>query len=383
MAELTVPVAADVTRVILDIARGGAPPLIESPDLTTCPPAAAIVDAARLVYTITTGGQAAIGGTPVSNTSNVILLKKVDHPVDPKIQPGIFQKNSSGAWYGPISKESGGPSVPGDPSQAAPKPPPAGVPKAAADAGYNLQTFGPELVMGQNWRLFDHYGGQNPECVTQLANGAIKCNGNGTNGFNAHVCSTNAAPGSPNWRGVSFGGGAYFEATLKWDNPYRQINGWPSWWGNECSRDGYGMRQWPGQRAGYKGAVEQDFMEWWSQTRYGGAIHCWYEQSRDFAEGCSVDVPATEAVNPHRYGFLWVPSTPQARGYARVYFDDDVRYTWTWPRYDPAKPPPPGDLSMMDVTHQALILGTSAGNPMTVTRAGVWQRDTSQNIVIP
>lgn len=384
MAELTVPVAADVTRVVLDIARGVSPPPGESADGTTVPPATSILYAGQ-TFTITSGKQAAVDGKPVANTSNVSVLKLCLHPVNSALQPGVYQANTAGAWYGPVTPASGGPAVPGDPSQATPVPPvpTPGVPKAAAEAGYNTQTFGAELVMGSNWHLFDHYGNQNPGCVTQLPNGAIRCNGNGSNGFNAHVCSARAAPGSPNWRGVSFGGGAYFEATLKWDNAYQQVNGWPSWWGNECSRDGYGMRQWPGQRGGYKDAIELDFMEWWSGTRFGGAIHRWYEQSRDFAEGCSVDVAAGAAGSPHRYGFLWVPSTTSARGYARVYFDDAVRYSWSWPRYNPAAGPPPTDLSTCDVTHQALILGTSAGNPMTVTAASVWQANTNQNIVIP
>jgi hypothetical protein len=156
-------------------------------------------------------------------------------------------------------------------------------------------------------------------------------------------------------------------------------------WGNEASQDGYGWRQWPGMPAGYKQSIEQDYYECWSAQRWGIAMHSWYNESDDFhPEVAEINKPVGTYNSYHKYGFLWVPSGGGKDGYAKTFFDDvDQQRNISWPPYNAAPRPPPQNLSVMDVTHQALLMGTSAANPMTVTSFKVWQRDRSQNIVIP
>lgn len=360
------------------------PPGSPSPNGTRVPQDASLIrDANGHTWTIV-GGQVAVDTFVDSITAGVIELAYVDG--------AVWQENSALDWWYKILPTDqwlpvggtktppvvGGPPPPPPPPPGPPPPPPpppsGTAPPMAAAVGFNTRTFGPNITIGSNWFYFDLYGGGTtyPGSVTQLANGAVRCNGNGPNGWNGHLASARYAANSKGWSGVSFGGGAYFEALLRWDNDYQQVGGWPAWWANEGSSEGYGTRTTGGQ----KDAIEMDFMEFWRNDNYGAAIWHWNAWG-DTVDGVSYDTPGDHA-NPHLYGFLWVPSTPSAGGYARAYYDRQQIKQWTWPRYTGNDQN--SNISVMDVTHQILLLGTSAANPMTVYSAEVWQANTNNNL---
>jgi hypothetical protein len=56
--------------------------------------------------------------------------------------------------------------------------------------------------------------------------------------------------------------------------------------------------------------------------------------------GPGVNVPAGfDWSTPHKYGFLWVPATANAMGYAEMFLDDvQVGPSVYWDQYHPASP---------------------------------------------
>lgn len=331
---------------------------VESADLTMVPPSASIVDSWQRTLTIV-GGKAVIDGVPVAATSGVVLLKKIDHPVTtaPK---GVYQKTDTGDWYGPFSPNSLGTQVAGDPSAAAPPvttvppvvtQPAAGVPAPAASVGYDKRTLGPELTLGRNWFPCDFYSDPNGQHITQVSGGVLRFAG-GSNGFNAHACTT-----KKDGTGPTFGNGAYFEATLGWENVYSQNDGWPSWWANQI-----------GMMRGDGDGIELDFMEWWSNTNFGTCVHHWSPNGGHVADGGSFDMAAGfNHAAQHKYGCLWVPATTGTQGYVEMFLDGRPLKRTSYSKGV-------GDWAVTDTDAFALILGSNSNNPMTVTRAEVWQR---------
>jgi hypothetical protein len=146
------------------------------------------------------------------------LLKKVDNPVDQSVPGGIFQKNSANSWYGPVTATTGGPPVPGDPSQAALVTPPAGDAPAAA-VGYNTATARGKIIMGttpNNWRMWDGLAD-----VKTNADGTVTVSTGRSNGYNAHIAT--AVPSAGNFLGKTFKGscGGYYamQFSLVWVVP--------------------------------------------------------------------------------------------------------------------------------------------------------------------
>ena len=87
----------------------------------------------------------------------------------------------------------------------------------------------------------------------------------------------------------------------------------------------------------------------------------------------------------HKYGFLWVPATDSAKGYAQAYLDDvPMGKPVYWNKYDPSAPPSPAlgstAFSVMDSRHMAIIMDTGPQNPMTIQSVKVWQRSAANNI---
>jgi hypothetical protein len=245
-------------------------------------------------------------------------------------------------------------------------PPPSGgtAPAPAAAVGFNRQVLGPNLILGTNWFRCDFYDNDGtPWNVTQSGTG-LRCAG-GDNNFNAHVCTTNRAG-----QGATFGGGrgAYFEATLRWENSYNQIDGWPAWWTNQI-----GMMRGDGE------GIEIDFMEFWSNFNWGAAIHHWGPGSRHtidsipegITEGGGFDHNAL-----HRYGGLWVKATATTQGYVKWYIDDRLVFTTTYNQNG-------SEFSLTDTDNWALLLGTSDGNPMFVTACSVWQDGAAPPLTVP
>lgn len=316
----------------------------ESPDGTRITPVSIspIVDSHGWKWAII-GGQMAVDGVPVANTHGVVEGLYDEHQV--------YQKNTYGDWWGPCTKTDGGPHLPGDPSVVVP-PTPAGVPPMAAAVGYTRLAFGPKIIIGDNWRL--NAGTDN---VTQHGDGVV-CAG-GSNGYNAHLRS-NAA----------FANGAFFEAELFWTGVYNGwgmpgSTGWPSFWANDVDSDA-GLKTY---------SAEYDFMEYWGDTKWGAAIHAWYGGQGNKLTVGSDNVPSNfDHTKPHKYGALWVPATSTTRGYSQSYFDrthiEPLDITWA----QHTNVLPPIDVSVIDTGRQGLILGSGAGNPMTVLSVSVWQK---------
>lgn len=268
-------------------------------------------------------------------------------------------------------------------------PPSSGIPKPAADVGYTTRTFGPDLILGKNWFKFNLYGGDGAGNKVSQDGKGLLCAG-GENGFNAHAASCVATPNG--WRGKAFGGGGFFEATLLWTGDYNGwgmpgSSGWPSWWGNSIeSTTGDPSAQWKGQAANFQQACEFDFMEFWANNRWGGAIHSWYGANGEkVSQGSDNVPPGFDHAQPNQYGTLWVPATPTSRGYAKWFFNRvhipalDIN----WSMLDVNKAPPPTDQSATDRNHQNLLLGTGAGNPMRVIACEVFQASEAGNIIRP
>jgi hypothetical protein len=95
-------------------------------------------------------------------------------------------------------------------------------------------------------------------------------------------------------------------------------------------------------------------------------------------------VPAgTDSSKPHKDGWLWVPASANANGYAQAYFDDaKVGPLYTWRLYQPGDSQGqtgPQRYAAADRQHLQLIVGTGTANPMTVYGVSVWQRPGAMN----
>jgi len=288
------------------------------------------------------------------------------------------------------------------------------VPPQAAAVGYMTKTFfGPfskQLVdldnterAGFAWYPWDFFGQPRPASasVTINADGSIVL---GAAGLVSSLATAAETRTPSHWVGVAFGGGAYFEATLKFD-PENTAKGtpkdWPAFWSMAIEHlVGLDRQRWPGQPPGYVHFIEADFFEYdvWSfrpRRYYGGAIHESYgvESTTCAPEAfCGITnrnfsieaPPDTDYRNFHRFGLLWVPATPSTQGYAQYYFDGvatDDRVMWD---LYTNQPPPPGRVpwtfGIIDKQHLVLILGTGAGQPMTVESVSVWQSSAAQNL---
>ncbi len=230
-------------------------------------------------------------------------------------------------------------------------------PNFAAAVGYTNNTFSSTfnasqvdmtntLKPGYNWYLaqpFSHY-------VTPAS--SIVMNGDGSGTFENNSNGSPWSAGFPNggsdgrWVGTVFGGGGYFEATLKFD-PNTVTNtsaGWPAWWSLAIEHCAYmPQQQWPGQVTNYMHFIEPDFFEWDVPTygnpqeeSYGGAMHDWsgvyttngypYNVAQPWPGFVITTPSATDFTQYHKYGWLWVPATATKNGYAQYYFDGQFNY---------------------------------------------------------
>jgi hypothetical protein len=363
------------------------PPVVpgESADLTTVPPAASIVDAAKGVWTII-GGQVALNGKPIAVTHDVVHLKYVKRPVNGSAG-GVFQQTNAG-WWGPMNATAAGvPQVPGDPSVAGPPtpipptPPTAGVPAEAAKVGYTTQTFGPLIEQDKNWFYIN--GGPN----TKNADGSVTIAGGPGYSDNLQTMVLNG-PGKI--RGIAFGCGMFVHIVMKYTGPPPYGVPVPAFWFNDWQNQdqaayGTGASQWPGQVKGFVDSLEWDMGE--INNGYGSwgfTIHNWFGQQSQIQ-----DVPAQTYGSPvmglnaqdgnfHTYDGLWKPATASEDGYIQHWFDGrPAGSAIKWKQYSVAKTPPPrpGDnaWARMDVAQHYGILGTGAANPMTVKEYSVYQ----------
>jgi hypothetical protein len=298
----------------------------------------------------------------------------------------------------------------------------AAVPAPAAGAGYNVRTYGPTLTLEADktsapsgsplyrWAFFGETVAENS--VIQNSDGSITFKGAG-NG-NAQAASASPADTTDKFHGVAFGGGAYFEAVIKFDgwqtqlaNPTPLSGGFPSFWSMAIEHlAGNGADHWPNQKADYMHFVEYDFFEYnavvsqKTEMIYSGTIHDWYgifgvtcpEPLNSFCNIMSAlpgrlrGLPkGTNLSEYHTYSALWVPATAQAAGYMRWFFDGtELGQTNTWDQWtNPAGvSTPPGmlEFGVGDSQHVALILGTGVSMPMTVSSISVWQASAAKNL---
>ena len=263
------------------------------------------------------------------------------------------------------------------------------VPEPAATVGFNTRTFGPDVTIGGNWQKFSFFGVP-PSTINAVQNsdGSVTIRPGGNN-YGAMLSTTGRGVGT-RFTGVAFGGGGYFQATMKFTGP-------ASFWANDIENmngvsAGVGPNQWPGQVSGYGDWIETDFAEFDSPNVYGFAIHNWYgivgsrAAISTVGSGSPVFPPGANYSNPNTYGFLWVPATSSRQGYAKFYFNGvQVGNTITWNQYNPsAGPPPLADngtaYSVLDRLHLSLILGTGGNTPTTVYDVQVWQASAADNI---
>jgi hypothetical protein len=268
-------------------------------------------------------------------------------------------------------------------------------PPPAAAVGYTVQTLGPGVTIGGNWKPFTFFG-TDPSTVvaTQNADGSVSVVGGGNN-YGAQLTTASATSAAPYFTGTAFGGGGYFEITMA-------IGGPASFWSNDIetmagiSAGDMTLSQWPGQATGFGDWIECDFAEFDTTGVYGFAMHNWYgtvgsgDGTSTLNSGSPASPPGAVYTQANKYGFLWVPATATQQGYAKWYFNDaEVGNTITWSQYDASSPPPPSETdgtaySVLDTRHLALILGgpgvNDAGVESTVESVSVWQASGANNV---
>lgn len=285
-------------------------------------------------------------------------------------------------------------------------------PPPAAAAGYNKLTFYSngfssstiDLEMtyacGFQWYISNLFN-TDPSVNNAAINGdnSVTLNSTLPGNFNIQITSAGLVGGS--WVGVSFGGGAYFEATYKF-NPsgFNYLNGHPSFWTMSIEHLlTISGPQWPGQAANYDHFAEVDFFEYNSPPNYTGSVLDWYgiHGTTCSPNYCNVNngvlnrriVPNGFDYNVyHKYGVLWVPATSSTNGSLTWYLDDvAIGTSVQWNQYTTQLPPPAAyppiswTFGIMDNQHFPLLLGTIDGGPMTVSSVRVFQKNSSGNLV--
>ena len=271
--------------------------------------------------------------------------------------------------------------------------PAAVVTPAAAAVGYQTQTFGPQLTLGVNWWPNNFYSASIP--ATQNPDGTVLITAQG-------IASATYDTSKPHqWRGLAFGGGAYFEAVLHFSNADNSAltPSWPAFWSTDIENMSQNAvtasTQWAGQPQGFGNWIETDFFEYdrGNVNEYGIQIHNWYgyhahARVQDVLSYSTAPIKVAEGFNwadAHKYGYLWVPATATTQGYAEGFMDDvQMGPTIYWNQYDPEAPPPPlpgtTAVSVWDSRHVILMLDTGPHNPMTIETVTVWQASDSNNL---
>lgn len=275
----------------------------------------------------------------------------------------------------------------------------------AARVGYNLLTFDgvmtdetvdEEGTNGDGYQFYrwNFFGNTPTGQVTFNDNGLVLNN-------RAQLSSAVDLSGSGPWKGVAFGGGAYFEAEIAFDQSIiNNANWWPSVWAMAIEHLSMGsLEQWPGQVTDYEHFIELDIFEYLyganSERKYSATPHDWYGVYNGSAYPGNITVgstPAQRIPDPaidwsqfHKVGALWVPATPSTKGYIRFYLDGkQMGWTHSWDQFNQASAPPPllgtSAFGIMDYQHLALILSTGDSQPFNVKSYKVWQLNADNNL---
>jgi hypothetical protein len=255
-------------------------------------------------------------------------------------------------------------------------------PPQAVAVGYNTPTFissftaaeldiGNTQASGFNWYPYNYFGSNtNLAEITINSDGSVTLGGD-TTGPNGEISTASYLGSAGSYVGTAFGGGAYFEATLKF-NPANVVSqgfvGWPSWWAMawEHLMQTTTQQQWPGQASNYLHYAEVDFFEYnasgfvptngydfysidyhdWYGVNSANQITPQYLQTQTYIGASSPDLTQW-----HKYGCLWVPATATTLGHLQYYFDDyllqqnqyngGLTALTTWKQYNPSAVPPP------------------------------------------
>lgn len=216
--------------------------------------------------------------------------------------------------------------------------------------------------------------------------------------------------------GVAFGGGGYFEFSLRFDptdtlTSEQKANGWPAAWALGVS-DTASDFQWTGQAAGYRSQVEVDIMESLNALydgsdpdTYSYLCHLRHHYGIQYttcspSQWCMVDSKGsywypseTDHTQFHKYGMLWIPATASSQGYIKFFFDgvhtgsvlpNTVSRTHVWDQYDGSETPPPVEgstaFNILDNQYLALILNTGTGMKFEAESIEVWQASAANNL---
>jgi hypothetical protein len=287
------------------------------------------------------------------------------------------------------------------------------LPSQALAVGYNLKTFSTNFSLnnvdlnntsrsGTNWYSWRFFGHRfsNTSRIIKINNDASVTLLGDNNIYSASIATATPTNSSEKFLGTAFGGGAYFEALLKFDSNGHDKRNWPAFWSMAIEHmASLSSAQWPGQPKGYEHFIEADFFEYdvGGGNFFGGAIHDWYGiWNKTCPEGyCKASLPYsvvkrqvpknTDFNQYHRYGFLWVPATDKTVGYAEYYFDGQkVGERTSWSKYTNQSPPPgskPWTFGIIDNNHLVIVLGTGFKQPMTVKSVSVWQASIKQNLI--
>lgn len=284
------------------------------------------------------------------------------------------------------------------------------VPPAAQTAGFNLQTFNSTFAPSKfdtaetypsrdEWYIAN-YSGWGPGSSAGLtfnSDRSLTIEGNGALNGQIGTAGINGA----SWVGTAFGGGAYFEATAKFNPALVNItNGWPAFWSMAIEHLGNsGGPQWVGQAANYSHFSEVDIFEYdtfgfGGANTYGGNINDWYGIYNVTCTGlCGVSTSPGVRYGPagmdwtqyHKLGLLWIPATVSVDGSVTFYLDDQPVGTQSWAQFTGQNPPPGGAAAwtygILDSQHLVLILGSGISQPFTLQSVKVWQASAAGNLV--
>jgi hypothetical protein len=199
--------------------------------------------------------------------------------------------------------------------------------------------------------------------------------------------------------GQGWGGGAYFEAMLRFD-PDKVVvedGDWPAFYGLSWQLASK-TDQAPRQPAGYQHFGEIDFMEYgfWNHRNrkavrgyFWQIMHDWYgikEKTCPGSSWCGISNNATTGLMPvddiggwHRYGARWVVGDSTHKSFVQAYYDGKaIGEPVYWPNYPSLDdvPTPPTDAnaySITDFTKFIIVLQANENAPMTVRYVKVWQ----------
>lgn len=257
------------------------------------------------------------------------------------------------------------------------------VPTPAAAVGYNLRTFGPELIFGENWFACNFWLNPPPGALiaSQNEDGSLIVTGQHHYG----ISTATRNPGAPaTWKGAAFGGGAYIEALIAFQTQAQAKQPWPGFWGHDieslCPLAGKG--------------IEHDYMEadGGSAAAYGCGMHDWWD-----VLGSQNQTNTTFAANPttpevmtsglfNRFGWLWVPAKAGVRGsgYVQFYFNGRLQRTQAWDPYVANQPTPTvlgaSAGNVTDVRHHMPMFSCGIDCPITVKSMSVWQASDAGNL---